>query len=172
LSVFTTDSNRNWVNHDSRYTPSTPSSMLNHVALLKWPAPPTQCWACVMVNYQKLFRRYSQHWTGGRGWQNLLCQCALTLHYLLQRSRGQGFWQDCSVFGTVSPINTGARTTVIRSQPRSQDLFWRGWFGPWDKWNQDRGYWRQKSMMFVNIFHAIFPTAKYTQYLCSHGPYR
>jgi hypothetical protein len=31
------------------------------------PAPPTQCWACVMVYYQKLFRRCSQHWTGGEG---------------------------------------------------------------------------------------------------------
>jgi hypothetical protein len=57
------------------------NSMLNHVALLKppLPAPPSQCWACVMVYYQKSFPRCSQHWTGGRGRQSLFCQCSITL---------------------------------------------------------------------------------------------
>jgi hypothetical protein len=43
------------------------NSMLNHVAFLKPPASPTQCWTCVMVCYQKLIRRCLQHWTGREG---------------------------------------------------------------------------------------------------------
>jgi hypothetical protein len=31
------------------------------------PCSPTQCWACVMVIYQKLFRYCLQHWTEGEG---------------------------------------------------------------------------------------------------------
>ena len=34
-------------------------SMLN-MFILKPPTPSTQCWACVMVNYQKLFRRWER----------------------------------------------------------------------------------------------------------------
>jgi hypothetical protein len=44
------------------------NSMLNHVALLsKAPAPPTQCWAGVMVYNQKLFRGGLKNWTGAGG---------------------------------------------------------------------------------------------------------
>jgi hypothetical protein len=44
------------------------NSMLNHVALLKPPLLQLNVeLVLVMVYYQKLFRRCSQHWTGGGG---------------------------------------------------------------------------------------------------------
>ena len=59
------------------------------------PAPPTQCWACVMVNYQKLFRRCLQHWTPGGGdkicFVNLQELCNIGWNGL------KGFVQDCDI---------------------------------------------------------------------------
>ena len=40
------------------------SIMINSMQAL---TRPTQCWVCVMVNGQKLFRGCSQHWTGEEG---------------------------------------------------------------------------------------------------------
>ena len=31
------------------------------------PSPPTHCWACVMIDCQKLFGGFSQHWNGEEG---------------------------------------------------------------------------------------------------------
>jgi hypothetical protein len=74
------------------------NSTLNHVALLMSPptAPPTQRWACVMVQYitKSCFGVVYNIGLGGGGGgggrrrQSLFCQCSKTLWYWLEWSQG------------------------------------------------------------------------------------